>query len=515
MAATGAAVGAAGAAYRIYTRYQTRKRQVITGYVPAQRLVKYSKPIQIFTGWAPIRQQAPVYERRRVQTGWNYTSKRAPVYGWKRIQTGGRTVWEKRPKYGWKYVWKWLGWFWKLVKSWVQTGWQWVQSRKPEYHNVYTIVGWKSVTEHHPRYEWRQIQAGTKWITTGWRKTYKTIMVPAWRWETYQKPIYDTIEEVVGEEKVVEIDEGVDKVRGRALMLANVGRAARWLQGGRNRVIKFMHRGMLYTAASVAALLLLVSQCGTGGGGTPLPTPTHTPLPTFTPTVEMIAVPCTATPQPTSTGTLLPTATSTPSATGTPTATMIWSTSTPIPTLTLSPTPTPAPPIPNCTPRNENEVCIDPAQDDERTILAHIVMGEGGTSIGEMAMRNIAQVIINRINSDAFPDTPLEVVSANRDNTEWAFDAYNLSAPRDGHRLWNTALSLADAIIAGYDVNASEGMDKALYFASCINSDNLERKDIKYIHVDRTPDGPDGQRRGLAQYYYDHLPNPRGCETIE
>ncbi len=152
----------------------------------------------------------------------------------------------------------------------------------------------------------------------------------------------------------------------RALAGANLGRAVDWLRGGPNRTLKVVYRGVLYTAASVAGLLLLLSQCSTGGGGT-LPTPTRTPLPTLTPTTEMVAVPCTATPATTATGTLPPTATSTPSATWTPT-----STPSPLPTATSTPT---IPLIPSPTPRPT------PAYDetvlDTLTRIAYIEAGAG------------------------------------------------------------------------------------------------------------------------------------------
>jgi len=91
--------------------------------------------------------------------------------------------------------------------------------------------------------------------------------------------------------------------------------------------------------------------------------------------------------------------------TPTPTPTSIWPT--PFGAVqTPELQPTSSIPTPNCTPA-AGESCINPYIDSERDMVAHVLLQEGGTTIGIPGMQNIAQVIRNRINdtSGHFPAT--------------------------------------------------------------------------------------------------------------
>jgi hypothetical protein len=212
----------------------------------------------------------------------------------------------------------------------------------------------------------------------------------------------------------------------------------------------------------------------------------------------------TPTPEPTVTVTCteIPTLTLTP--TQIATLASILPTETPVPP---TETPTPIPwPIPDCTP-SAGEHCINPEVDTERVMVAHVVLQEGGTTIGLQGMYNIAQVIRNRINdtSGEFPyDTATGIVS--QDNGG-AFNAWKSPSAREGAYYWSQALTIADSLISGDSTFAHDpGVENCLFFQSCYASDHPKTPEVPR---DKNWEAKDSGG-GRAQYYYKSYPD-YGC----
>lgn len=165
----------------------------------------------------------------------------------------------------------------------------------------------------------------------------------------------------------------------------------------------------------------------------------------------------------------------------------------------LRATATSTPETPACIPTTAEPYCIS-STDDEQAIVAHVLLQEGGTLYGYAAMRNIAQVIHNRVDSAAFPNTVLEVVSQGNGSQ---FNAYRAASARSGTR-WLEANDVAEQLIRNNPLGASPGMDNpaVLYFHSCnvgqVNEDTNFVKGAENVGV------------GRNQWYYDHPP-VRNC----
>lgn len=130
-------------------------------------------------------------------------------------------------------------------------------------------------------------------------------------------------------------------------------------------------------------------------------------------------------------------------------------------------TPTSTPPTPPCVPTANEPYCIH-SNEDEQTIVAHVLLQEGGTLYGKPAMQNIAQVIRNRVAAPGFPKTILGVISANGKGA-WAFDAYTAASSRERSAYWLDANDVAEHLIRNDALSAAAGMENAdvLYFHSC------------------------------------------------
>ncbi|MDF0668877.1 MAG: hypothetical protein P0119_22730, partial [Nitrospira sp.] len=93
-----------------------------------------------------------------------------------------------------------------------------------------------------------------------------------------------------------------------------------------------------------------------------------------------------------------------------PTPSRTW---TPVRVLTatrlITPSSTPLTPI--CAPPSDNYHCINPSVDNLQTMVAHVLYEEGGSIMGDPIMRNISQVIRNRIGDRQFAPDILGVIS--------------------------------------------------------------------------------------------------------
>lgn len=142
-------------------------------------------------------------------------------------------------------------------------------------------------------------------------------------------------------------------------------------------------------------------------------------------------------------------------------------------------------------------------------MIAHVLLQEGGTTIGEQGMRNIAQVVRNRISdtSGHFPAAnAIGIVSQGNGN---AFNGWRAPSARERAYYWQTALNLANSLISGQDsFGASSGVEQCLFFQSCNDPDYPVQPEVpadkNWIHYD--------VGGGRAQYYYQSLPN-YGCVT--
>ncbi|MCP4370253.1 MAG: hypothetical protein GY797_19385 [Deltaproteobacteria bacterium] len=266
----------------------------------------------------------------------------------------------------------------------------------------------------------------------------------------------------------------------------------------------------------------LVSCTNTDGDGiikivtippSPDPGDTQTPTPPTTPTSQP-----TSTPTTTSTSTSVPstsTSTSTPSPSPSPTVTPTpcpTSMPTDTPTPTGTPTPSPRLRLPTLCDIN-SEYCINPDRDSDEVIAAHVLIGEGGSSIGVDAMKNIAQIIRNRAdaNSSEFGGgSIIDVVSH-----PGGFDAYEETVDRNSRR-WDDALGIARQLLAGdteFGANTDVKDKDAKFFSSCDNRPFVERLDETYVHADFS----NGERGSgdRAQFYYTNLSSPGGCTYEE
>lgn len=169
---------------------------------------------------------------------------------------------------------------------------------------------------------------------------------------------------------------------------------------------------------------------------------------------------------------------------------------------TSTPTQTPVPwPMPACTPTAAEPYCINPLVDTEQVMIAHVLLQEGGSCLGEQCMRNIAHVIRNRINdtSGQFPyDTAIGIVSQGNGA---AFNAWRMPSAREGSPGWEYALWLADLLISGGTLPAaSPGItEQTLYFQSC--------SPAYYVPVETESNRAVAADVGAcAQYYYNSLP---------
>ncbi len=248
--------------------------------------------------------------------------------------------------------------------------------------------------------------------------------------------------------------------------------------------------GRMFVLICVMGTGVLLAGCGEVPPG---PTPTQPPgTPTNTPIPPTLPSPQPTTPNiPTSSPS--PTLPSTP----TPSPTLPPTPCPPTDTPTSTPTPTPQWPKPNCS----GSICIDPATDTEQEMVAHVLLQEGGTTLGLQGMLNIAQVIRNRVNSSSFPNDAVGVVS---DGNGGQFNAWRAPSIRDGSTQWNNAMSLADMLLTGEGTFAtSSGIsENTLYFQSCDITQVPLDTNIKPVHEDTGG--------GRIQYYYDSAPS-FGC----
>jgi hypothetical protein len=138
-------------------------------------------------------------------------------------------------------------------------------------------------------------------------------------------------------------------------------------------------------------------------------------------------------------------------------------------------------------------------------MVAHVVLQEGGTTIGLQGMRNIAQVIRNRINdmSGHFPyDTAMGIVSQGNGS---AFNGWSAPSAREGAYYWPQALDIANSLISGTGTFAhSPGVENCLYFLSCRENEVAEDSSYKY----RDAGG------GRSQHYFETLFTSRACVAI-
>lgn len=138
-------------------------------------------------------------------------------------------------------------------------------------------------------------------------------------------------------------------------------------------------------------------------------------------------------------------------------------------------------------------------------MVAHVLLQEGGTTIGIPGMRNIAQVIRNRINdtSGHFPaTTAIGIVSQGNGD---AFNGWRAPSVQEGHAYWQNALSLADSLISGQgSLGGHEKVVNSLFFLSC-SADEVP-VDSSYIHSDIGG--------GRSQHYFDTLFTSRQCVAI-
>lgn len=113
--------------------------------------------------------------------------------------------------------------------------------------------------------------------------------------------------------------------------------------------------------------------------------------------------------------------------------------------------------------------------DGEKTMLAEIAMAEAEGQDIKTKMLVIA-VILNRVESDNFPDSISEVIFQNDGQT------YQFSPVMQGGRWWTT-LPNKECYEAVYEVlNAkSDFSEGALYFESCSNSDNWHSRNLTYL----------------------------------
>jgi hypothetical protein len=134
-------------------------------------------------------------------------------------------------------------------------------------------------------------------------------------------------------------------------------------------------------------------------------------------------------------------------------------------------------------------------------MVAHVLLQEGGTTLGLQGMLNIAQVVRNRINSSNFPNEAIGVVSQGNGAQ---FNGWRASSVRDGSNQWDNAMSLADMLLTGEGTfAASSGItEKTLYFQSCDASQVPSDSDTEPVHEDAGG--------GRIQYYYDEAPD-FGC----
>ena len=106
--------------------------------------------------------------------------------------------------------------------------------------------------------------------------------------------------------------------------------------------------------------------------------------------------------------------------------------------------------------------------------LAKIVMCEAEGESQE-CKEYICQVILNRVNSDSFPDTIHDVI----------FDGYQFTPTFDGR--WERVEPNQDCYNAVYTVlNASEPLTDALYFEACIGDSWHSNNLIKVAEIDNT-----------------------------
>lgn len=135
-------------------------------------------------------------------------------------------------------------------------------------------------------------------------------------------------------------------------------------------------------------------------------------------------------------------------------------------------------------------------------MVAHVVLQEGGTTLGRQGMHNIAQIIRNRINdqSGLFPyDTAVGIVSQGNGG---AFNAWRAPSAREGSFLWSTALELSSLLISGEGAfDHAPGVKNCLYFLSC--KDKEVAKDDSYKHRD--------VGGGRSQHYFETLFTSTTC----
>jgi YD repeat-containing protein len=214
---------------------------------------------------------------------------------------------------------------------------------------------------------------------------------------------------------------------------------------------------------------------------------------------------------------------------------------TPAPTPTPTPTPTPVPPTetptpspptarscssawpravpsslpkPPCTSTAERPYCINPAVDDDVTMVAHVLMEEIMTTFGEQGGQNVAKVIENRRTNDPsgqWPDTALGIVAqSNAEGTQFTFVAWTEPSSRGStawsYGIWDGACRIAydlvnQTAITGYHPR----MGNCRWYHSCRTDLGYEPVDPDYVHSEENP------LVGTV-YYYEHpfLTDARG-----